>query len=151
MGFTKIVFAYILAVVVGIVLVTAIATQITLQELVALGIDVPMGIRIESVVRDLEGFTPTLGPILVIGFLIAFLVAAAVIHFIPTWRTFGYTLAGFTTVIVMMMAITAFYAFQLHSNITPVPASRTLIGLLTMAVGGAIAGWTFAMVSARRA
>ncbi|MBN4046559.1 hypothetical protein JYU02_01015 [bacterium AH-315-P15] len=149
MAFIRVVFAYGLAVVVGTILVTAAATQITLQELVALGIDIPMNVRLESTMRDLAGFSPTLAPLLVIGFLAAFLAAAMVIHFVPSWRTIGYTLAGFATIIVVMAAVKFFINMQLYSGITPVPAARTLAGLMIMAAGGALAGLTFAATTRR--
>lgn len=141
--------AFVLAVLVGALLVTAIATQINLASLTAIGAEVPLSVRADATLRDIVGFGPTIGPILLIGYLIAFGVAALVIRQLPHLRTFGYMLAGFVTIVVVMKAITFYYAIAMQSDITPVPASRELIGLMLMSLGGAGGGLTFALLARR--
>ncbi len=149
MGFIRSVFAFLLAVIVGTVLVTLIATQINLAALGAAGAEISFAARLDTSLQDLGGFGLTLGPILLIGYAIAFLIAWLIIRLVPSLRTFGYVAAGFVTVIVVMQAITALFGAVFESNITPVAATRTLLGLFLMSTGGAIGGWTFAALARR--
>ena len=141
--------AFILAVLIGSALVTSIATQINLAALISAGAQISLPVRIEATLRDLANFFPLLAAILLIGYLIAFGVASKVIDHAPGLRTFGYVLAGFVTVIVVMLAIKGYYALELRSDITPVPASRTLLGLILMSLGGAGGGMVFALIARR--
>jgi hypothetical protein len=150
MGFIRTGIAFLLASVVGAVLVSAIATQINLAALAGVGAEISTAVRFEATLRDLSTFGPVIGPIMLIGYAIAFWVASLVIARAPGLRSFGYGLAGFVTVIVVMFAIKAYYALVFQSGITPVPASRTLVGLLLMAAGGAMGGLTFSALAARR-
>ncbi len=149
MGFFRTLLAFLLAVIVGAIAVTAIAAQVNLAAIASVGAEVPLDVRIDATVTDLANFGPLIGVILLLGFGIAFPVARGIIGLIPSWRTFGYTLAGFVAVITVMLAIKAYYAFTLHSGITPVPASRTLLGMVLMGLGGALGGLTFAAVAKR--
>ena len=144
MALLRTMIVFLLAWVLGTVLISITSTHIILHGLIEVGATIPLDVRLDTVLRDLAGFGPTLGAITLIGFLIAFLFAAWVIrNFIPAPRI-GYTLAGFTSIIVMMFAVYWFYYFDGMGAIHPVPAARTLPGLLSLAMGGAVAGFFFA-------
>ena len=150
MGWIRIGISFLLAVIVGTVLVTVIATQVNLAALSGAGAEISTAVRLDATLRDLGGFAPVLGPILLIGYAIAFFVAHFIIRRAPGLHTFGYALAGFVTIVVTMYAIDAYYAVVFNSGITAVPASRTFLGLISMAVGGALGGGVFALGVPRR-
>jgi len=140
--------AFLATVALGTILISATSTHIILQGLSAIGADMPLQVRIDAILRDLVGFGPTLSIVLAIGFLIAFWVASMVIKNLLPAPIIGYTLAGFIAVIVMMLTIRGFYFLESHGgNIHPVPAARTVTGLLALSVGGAVAGFFYANFS----
>lgn len=138
---------FLLSVLAGSVLVSIANTHVVLQSLTAVGAEIPAAVRIDAITRDLLGFGPTLFAVILIGFAIAFPVAGWIARLLGTsWRRIGFTLAGGIAVACIMLAITAFYAEALHSTITPVASSRTLSGLLSLALGGAGAGFLFSLL-----
>tara|TARA_R110002072_G_scaffold27789_16_gene90128 strand:- start:755 stop:1219 length:465 start_codon:yes stop_codon:yes gene_type:complete len=138
---------FLLSVLAGSVLVSIANTHVVLQSLTAVGAEIPAAVRIDAITRDLLGFGPTLFAVILIGFAIAFPVAGWVARLLgKSWRRIGFTLAGGIAVACIMLAITAFYAEALHSTITPVASSRTLPGLLSLALGGAGAGFLFSLL-----
>ena len=144
----RMLFAFLLAVLVGAVLVSIANTHVVLQALAAVGAEIPAGVRLDAIQRDLVGFGPTLAVLVLIAFLVAFPTAGLVARLLgPGWRRLGYTLAGGTAIAVMMLAITAVYCQILGATVTPVASSRELQGLLTLALGGAAAGFLYASLT----
>ncbi|MHA6287576.1 hypothetical protein [Maricaulis sp. CAU 1757] len=140
--------AFLLAVLVGAVLVSIANTHVVLGALAAVGAEIPAGVRFDAIQRDLVGFGPTLAVLVFIAFLVAFPTAGFVARILgPGWRRLGYTLAGGTAIAVMMLGITAVYGQILGATVTPVASSRELQGLLTLALGGAAAGFLFASLT----
>ena len=138
---------FVLSVLLGSVLVSVANTHVVLQSLAAIGAEIPPAVRIDAIRRDLLGFGPTLFVVVLIGFAIAFPVAGWIARLLgKPWRRIGFTLAGGVAVACIMLAITAFYAQALESTITPVASSRTLGGLLSLALGGAGAGFFFSLL-----
>tara|TARA_R110000868_G_scaffold2384_6_gene17695 strand:- start:1896 stop:2357 length:462 start_codon:yes stop_codon:yes gene_type:complete len=138
---------FLFCVIVGTVLVSIANTHVVLQSLAAVGGDFPTAVRLGAMKRDLIGFGPTLFGVVLIGFSIAFPVAGWIARLLgKSWRRFGFTLAGGVAVACIMLAITTYYAQALHSTITPVASSRTLPGMLSLALGGAAAGFLFALL-----
>jgi len=146
-GWTRLVIAYGSAVLVGGVATTILSTQIVLQYLVNAGADMPLAVRLDATVTDLVGFAPTLILLTAIGYLIAFPVARSVSRRIGGLRTFGYTLSGFVTIMMMIYAIEVFYQTLLDSTITPIGSGRDLMGLLIIGMAGAAGGWVFARLA----
>lgn len=144
----RLIAVYILSVVVGAVLVSIANTHVDLQALTTIGADIPTDVRIQTIGRDLAGFGPTLAGVLMLGFLIAFPVAAGMSRLLgPAWRRFGYSLAGAVAVAAIMYAVKLYYGVVMDSAITPIAASRTLGGLATLSLGGAAAGFLFAWMT----
>lgn len=138
---------FLLSVIVGTVLVSIANTHVVLQALAATGADFSTSVRIDAMQRDLLGFGPTLFGVVLIGFAIAFPVAGWIARLLgKPWRRIGFTLAGGVAVAGIMVAITTYYGMSLHSTITPVASSRTLPGLLSLALAGAGAGFLFSLL-----
>jgi hypothetical protein len=140
---------FLLSVLVGSVLVSIANTHVVLQSLSAVGADFPAAVRIDAMKRDLLGFGPTLFVVVLIGFTIALPIAGWTARLLgKPWRRIGFTLAGGVAIACIMMAITAYYGEVLHSTVTPVASSRTLPGLLSLALAGAGAGFLFSLLKA---
>lgn len=143
------VIAYLAAVVTGGLATTILSTQVVLQYLVNAGAAMPLDARLDATLADLGGFAPTLILLTAIGYLIAFPVARLVSRRIGGLRSFGYVLAGFVTIMVMIYAIEVFYQAVLASTITPIGSGRDLWGLLILGLGGALGGGVFAQLAKR--
>ena len=136
---------FVLSCLVGAVLVSIANTHVVLQALASVGARIPTGVRIEAIQTDLVGFGPTLLLLVLVAFLIAFPVAGLLARLLGRgWRRLGFTLAGGAAIAVTMIIINTVYSQLLGSAITPVASSRELTGLLTLALGGAAAGFLFA-------
>jgi hypothetical protein len=144
---TRTVIAFLLASIVGTLLVSLANTHIILGGLSAVGAEFSTEVRMEAILSDLAGLGPTLALLTMIGFLIAFPVAGYISRLLgPSWRRVGFTLAGGATIIVMMMAVKLFYSTIMDSVITPIASAREMSGLLTLAIGGAGGGFLFALL-----
>lgn len=147
MSHLRTIFVFLLATIVGTLLVSLANTHIILGGLSAVGAEFSTEVRIEAILRDLAGLGPTLAVLTLIGFLIAFPVAGFISRLLgPSWRRVGFTLAGGVAIMVMMTAIKAYYGAAMHSTITPIASAREMSGLLTLAIGGAGGGFLFALL-----
>ena len=148
---TRNVLVYLLALIIGTVLVSIANTHIVLEGLIGAGADVPTHVRIDAIKRDLIGFGPPLFALLAIGFAIAFPVAGWLARLLgPGWRRIGYALAGGAAVFTMINSITLYYSFVLDSTFTPVASGRDTTGLLVLSIGGMAAGLLFALLKPAR-
>jgi hypothetical protein len=149
-GWIRTIIAYLAAVLFGGIAATLLSTQVVLLYLAGAGAEIPFAARSEAMLADLTGFAPTLIALTALGFLIALPVAAWISRALGGLRTFGYVLAGFVTIAVMVTAIEVFYQGVLGTEITPIAAARELWGLVVMALGGALGGWVFAALAPAR-
>lgn len=140
--------AALLSLLLAALLCTALAaiaqTQFNLASLQALGVEVPLGVRLRTTGADLLGFSPTFGPIAAVGFLVAFPAAAALGRWLPGARRWLYALAG------ALAILTAMLLMQRIFMLTPVAAARSTAGLLALCASGAVGGLLFAWLLARR-
>ncbi|MEM7101097.1 MAG: hypothetical protein AAF541_22745 [Pseudomonadota bacterium] len=138
----KVVLGFVAAVVVAYLFAVLFYSQINLANLVEFGIEVDMGLRIQTLLHDLAGMTAIYLPVLVVAFLIGFLIAKLILRWVPQLRTLGYITAGF----VAIFAIDALLGlvFGMH----PLAVTRSMVGLLSQCVAGAIGGYVFAKITA---
>lgn len=137
----KTVGAFLVAVAVTYILGSIASTQAILQNVIEL--DVPVGWldRIGATWHDLLGMAPTYLPIIAVGFLIAFLVTALIVRFLPDLRRIGYVLAGTIAVLAVHLVLQAL--LDIHS----LPVTRTLTGLLLQGAAGAVGGYVFVRIT----
>lgn len=128
---------FLLAVLVTTLIGTLIQTQINLAALGEIGVAVDTSARLATSGADLLGFTPSFGPIVAVGFLIAFLIAALFARWWPQGKALLYPLAGFVAIITAMLLMAAIF------KLTPVAAARSTFGLIALGMSGALGGWTF--------
>jgi len=121
---------------------SVVQTQFNLQALVGLGVEVAAALRAETTWRDLIGFGPVYAGILAAGWLPALAAAAFLARRWPAWRSPLLAAAAGLGTIVAVRAVDA---------VAPMPmfidATRSLTGLLAMAVGAVLAGWVYARLT----
>ena len=122
-----------------------VQTQFNLADLQALGATVPWSLRAQTTMQDLLGFGPLYAAVVVTSFALAFPVAALIARYWTLSRAVWFMLAGLVGLVV---------AIRVIDTVTPPPvliaATRTTLGLFVMTAGGALGGWVFAYLSARR-
>jgi hypothetical protein len=119
-------------------------TQFNLAELQALGADVSLGSRFQTIWQDVIGFGPLYALVVAAAFGLAFPIAGWLARRWTALRGFWFVLAGFTALIA---------AIRLVDALTPPPvliaATRSHLGLLVLASGGALAGWIYVRLARR--
>jgi hypothetical protein len=118
------------------------SSQSVISSLQSLNVAVPLTTRLSMTVDDLA-ILPTLAPITAICFIVGFIVASLCIRFIGGNRTAWHVLAGavaLTTTLFILKAVLL---------ITAIAGTRTILGLLSFALAGAIGGWVYAKVTTR--
>ncbi len=118
-----------------------VQSQASLAALEALGVAIPMVLRVGTTADDLVGFAPTYGGLLLPGFLIAFLVAAWLARRWPARRATLFALAGAAAV------ATALVSMRLALGLQPVAAARDALGLSALALAGAVGGAVYARMT----
>lgn len=130
--------SFVLAVAVTYLLAVISASQHVAASLEGMGAEVGFGTRLEMIVHDLGGMATSFLPMLVIGFVIAFGVAALLLKWLPRYRYLLYTLAGAVAMASIHLALHAAF------DITPVAVARSTGGLLVQALCGAVGGYLYA-------
>jgi len=141
----KVVLAFVAALVVGSVLGSLIQTQFNLQALEALGVEIGMGIRLETSVQDLVNFVPLYTVLFGVSFLFSQGVAALVVKRAGN--------VGRLWLCPLAAAVGLWVTLVIVNALAPMPtliaATRGAEGLMAMLVAAAIAGWLFAMLISR--
>lgn len=145
MNILRAIVAYVAAVLVATIGLSAVSTSTVLANLKSMGYPASVGDQVSTYIGDIVGLAPAAGPINAIGLAVAFIVAWLVIRYLWNQRTLGYTLAGFAALYIEMLAMG-----QMFGGITPIAGARTTGGLLAIAAIGALSGFIFARLSARR-
>lgn len=136
--------AFACSTVVAVVWGSLVQTQFNIAALNSLGAGIGGALRLQMSATDLLGFTPIYTVIAGCGLIIALPVASSLQ--LRTFLPFGiwFVLAGFIGVLL---------AIQLVNALAPPPtliaATRTLPGLVDMALGGALAGIVWFRMLAR--
>lgn len=138
MGFLRAVFGFVAAVMVLTVLAVMFQTGFVLSALADVGAQLSLGAIVSMIIDDLIGFGPLYGALIAIGLLAAFPVAALVHRITKLSRALVFAGAGLVCMLVMLVAMEqVFFGVQL------VAGARTLPGLVSQLVAGAVGGWTF--------
>ena len=116
------------------------STQSVIASLQSIDVVIPFGTRLSMTVNDLA-ILPALGPITSICFIIGFIVAALCTRFIGGNRTAWHMLAGAVALITTLLIMKAVLL------ITPIAGTRTLLGLLSFGLAGAIGGWVYTKIT----
>jgi MFS family permease len=129
--------AFIPATILAFVLASVLSTQMILANVQAMGLDVSMGVRLNTTFQDLIGMASSYLILITIAFILGLPVAAWLSRRAPSRSALLFTLAGFVAIAVLHLAIQA--ALSIH----PVPVTRTLPGFLGQCLAGAAGGWCY--------
>jgi hypothetical protein len=141
---TRVIAAFVAAVVAAAAIATIVSTQFVLAHIVELGVDVPLGVRLETTAHDLVGMGPLLGALIAVAFAIAMTAAAAIVRFgLPSWRAVAYPLAGATAVFVLLLAL------ESALGMMPIAGARGAAGRIVFVLAGAAGGWLFSALLPR--
>lgn len=137
--------AFLAAVVLTAVWGSVFQTHDTLSRLVAIGAQIPSGLRMQATLADLGGFAPVYAVIVAAALLVAFLVAGGLSVLLPQVR---HTLHALGAGLGLAVAI------RLIDALAPMPtliaATRDTTGLLVMALGAVVGGWLYAWITRPR-
>lgn len=138
--------AFFPAVLVAYLLASLFATQVVLQDLVAMGVEVAWRTRLHASLHDLLGLATTYLLLVLLAFLLAMPAAAALVrlHLIPGSRALWFSLAGLVSLILLNLIM------RQVLGVWPLAAAREWHGLLLQGLAGAVGGYCYARLSQRR-
>ncbi len=139
--FLRGVVAFLLALAATYVVATAAATQSVIARLGDMGVDVDFGVRVSTTLHDQVGMLAAHVPLLLIALSLGFAICALVCRWLPGWRRAGYVLAGFVAVVAMHLIMRSVL------ELTPVAVARSVPGLVSQGLAGAIGGYVFYLVT----
>lgn len=141
----KVIAGYILAVLVTYILGAAFVSQGNIAAVIGMGFEITFSHRLEALVHDITHMYDLYLPLVAIGLLIALLVAAAIIRFVPDLRFIGYVSAGFVGMIALHVILKAVLGL---SGIAP---TREMLGLILQGIAGGCGGLVYHYLTLPRA
>ena len=134
----RVILAFLAAVVVTEVTGAVVQTQFVLASLTDLGIEISLTQRLAMTIHDIAGLVEIYLPVIAVGFIIAFGIAALVVRWLlPGRAAIGYPLAGLTAVVAAIVIMTLMF------DVSPIAGARSTPGLIGQALAGALGGWIF--------
>lgn len=134
----KLVVAFLLAVLVSFLGASVFHSQFVLNELVLIGVEIPLTTRISTTLSDLAGMAPGYGPIILIGLLLGFVIIGQSRRWVSWPAVVAYPVGGILAFLTMHILMRAAF------DISVVAGARTFAGLTFQCLAGAIGGWLFA-------
>lgn len=116
------------------------STQSVISSLRSIDVDVPFATQLSMTLGDFA-ILPSLAPLIAICFVVGFFVAAVCVRHIGGNRTAWYIVAGAVAVITTLLIMKAVLL------ITAIAGTRSLLGLLSFGLAGAIGGWVYAKIT----
>jgi len=137
----RVALSYCLSVIVAYVFGSILATQFVLDKLADLGLKISLADRLLVTVKDVIGLSSTYLPLIAIALALAFPVARFLARREGLARSSWFVFAGLVALIALHMIMKAVL------GLTGIAATRTLAGLLSQGLAGAIAGASYAYFS----
>jgi hypothetical protein len=134
----RVIFFYVIGVLLATVLGSIAQTQINLWELQQLAVSFPWAERLAVTLDDLAGFTPFFGVMVAASFLVALPVAQGLGKIFKPWRWLLFFLAG--AVGIWVACLVANYVLPMPTFIA---ATRGTPGLLILMASVGIGSWLF--------
>lgn len=139
--------AFLVAVVVAVALGAMIQTQYNLAALAALGVEIPLAIRLRTTGQDLLGFSPVYAVLVTVALLCSLPVAALCARRLSARaQPLVYGLAALVALVVAVLVTN-----QLVPMPTLIAATRAWHGLLLLALAAGVSGVVFARLLRARA
>ena len=133
--------AFVPAVLLAYLLASVLVTQANLAAVQSMGLEVSTGVRLDTTARDMVGMASSYLILILVSFTLAFPVAAGLTRRLPRQRALLFTLAGFVAIVALHLIMKAALGL---SGIAP---TRTLAGLLSQGVAGAVGGYCYHALS----
>jgi hypothetical protein len=133
----KLVMAFSGAVMAAFVTGSIFATQFILANVSAMGMEVTPGVRLQATFHDLVGLSGTYLPMIAVALLIALSAATRLAKLFPGQRLVLFVLAGSLGLISIHVIIKAVL------GLSGIAATRTLAGLLSQGLAGALGGYVY--------
>lgn len=137
--------AFIPAVLLAYFLASVLVTQANLAAVQSMGLEVSTGVRLDTTVRDMVGMASSYLILILVSFTLALPVAAGLTRLLPDQRALLFTLAGFVAIVALHLIMKAALGL---SGIAP---TRTMVGLLSQGLAGAVGGYCYHVLSRARA
>ena len=134
---------WLLAVVITTIAASLVHSWTIQQGLIALGVDIPTPLAIQTAFNDFIGLAPALGGILAIALALGFFVAAYLAPRLKVPALIAYPLAG-----SVALGLT-FLIMRWKMDITPIASAREPIGFALLCAAGALGGVVFAATRRR--
>lgn len=115
-----------------------------LNRLRALDVEIATEYQVQMIGGDLLGLLPSYGVVIALALVPAFWVASRIVRIFGTWRTGWFVLAGFSALLVALLAMHPIL------DITLIAGARGLPGLIMQCLCGALSGAVYAALTAPR-
>src|SRR5210317_1611791 len=125
---TRRIVTFVGAVLATYVVAAVLASNSVISNVIAMGLPVDFGKRLEVIGHDILGMTTSYLPLIAVALLLAFFVAGLLVRNRPTLRIAIYVLAGSIAVVCIHVGL------KMAFDITPVAAARTTVGLSLQAM-----------------
>ena len=135
---------FVLAVLATAALSSLIQTLRVHAGLGAMGVEIPLGLRLSAIGHDLIGFAPTYAAIVAGGFLIAFLVAGLIRRYAKRLGPWLHALAGGAAILTALLTMEALLGMSV------IAGARGAVGIALFTLAGVLGGALFARIGARR-
>ena len=139
----KLIFGYLLAVLVTYVVGAVFVSQANIAAVIAMGYEITAAQRVDSVLHDISNMYDIYLILIAVAFVIALPAAASITRSFPDLRLIGYVLAGFVALVATHVILKAVLGM---SGIAP---TRDVIGLIAQGVSGALGGLVFHFMARR--
>ena len=136
--------AFVPAVLLAYLLASVLVTQANLAALQSMGIEIGTGVRLDTTIKDMLGMASSYLILILVGFTLAFPVAAGLTRLLPSQRALFFCLAGFVAIVALHLIM------QAVLGLSAIAPTRTLIGLLGQGFAGALGGYCYHALSRNR-
>ncbi len=116
------------------------SSQFVISELISIGAEIPFSTRL-SMTADDFGILPSLMPLTLICFVIAFSIASLCNKYIGGKRIVWYIIAGSAGLMATLLVMKAVLV------VTGIAGTRSTLGFLSFGLAGAVGGWVFAKLT----
>lgn len=139
----RLVLAFVMAVVVTHVVGTIASAEPHLRWLASQGMPVDSAVRLDAYGQAVFGMLPLYAVLCAVALLVGFFVTWLIVRRVRWLSGLGYALGGFAAMVALFAIMNA--ALEL----TGVPSTRTLGGLLAQGVAGGLGGFAFHLLKSK--
>jgi hypothetical protein len=134
----KLIGAWLAASLLTFLIASVVHSQFVMARLVAMGTEIPVGLRAQTTLGDIAGLAPAFLPVVAVTLLLGFLIAGGVLRLTNGLRGIAFPVAGFVAMAAMLAIMGAIF------KMTPIAGARDTGGWLLMLLAGGVGGALFA-------